>query len=182
MIIKIADSIELISLSEEHATDIFRILDSEREYMRIWLPFVDETRTVEDNMNAIKMLTSGIDVQFSIFFENNFVGLVGFKGTDLDNQRTEIGYWLSQKAQKRGIMTCAVNALVNYAFDEMKMNRIQIRVAVKNIPSRSIPERLGFTLEGIERDGELLVDNQFTDIAVYSLLKREYKKIIRCKL
>ena len=73
-------------------------------------------------------------------------------------------------------MTSSVEALIDYAFNKIGINRIQIRVAIKNIPSRSIPERLGFSLEGIERDGELLVDNQFTDIAVYSLLKREYNK------
>lgn len=173
---EIRDNIQLKALTIEHASEIFRILESEREYMRIWLPFVDTTLAIEDSINAVKMLTGGIDKQFSIFYKNEFVGLVGFKDTDLNNQRTEIGYWLSQKAQKKGIMTSSVEALIDYAFNKMGINRIQIRVAIKNIPSRSIPERLGFSLEGIERDGELLVDNQFTDIAVYSLLKREYNK------
>lgn len=173
---EIRDNIQLKALTIEHASEIFRILDSEREYMRIWLPFVDTTLAVEDSINAVKMLTGGIDKQFSIFYKNELVGLVGFKDTDLNNQRTEIGYWLSQKAQKKGIMTSSVEALIDYAFNKKGINRIQIRVAIRNIPSRSIPERLGFSLEGIERDGELLVDNQFTDIAVYSLLKREYNK------
>lgn len=173
---EIRDNIQLKALTIEHSSEIFRILDSEREYMRIWLPFVDTTLAVEDSINAVKMLIGGIDKQFSIFYKNEFVGLVGFKDTDLNNQRTEIGYWLSQKVQKKGIMTSSVEALIDYAFNKIGINRIQIRVAIKNIPSRSIPERLGFSLEGIERDGELLVDNQFTDIAVYSLLKREYNK------
>lgn len=58
----------------------------------------------------------------------------------------------------------------------MGMNRVQIKVAIDNKKSRKIPEKLGFQIEGIEREGELLVDNVYTDIAVYSLLKKEYLK------
>jgi len=53
------------------------------------------------------------------------------------------------------------------------MNRIQIRCAVGNYPSNAIPQRLGFKFEGTERDGELLSSNQYTDINIYSLLKKE---------
>lgn len=180
--IKVTDNIELKSLSEENAPDIFGILDSEREYMRIWLPFVDHTKCVNDSLNAIKTLTSGIDKQFSIYYKERFVGLIGFKDTDMNNRKTEIGYWLSQSAQKKGIITLSVKALINYAFEDLNINRIQIKVAIDNKSSRAIPERLEFRFEGIERDGELLVDNKYTDIAIYSLLKREYKKQEKCKL
>ena len=73
-------------------------------------------------------------------------------------------------------MIQSVVKLIEHAFGELDMNRIQIKVAVGNDKSRRIPEKLGFQMEGIERDGELLVDNVFTDIAVYSLLRKEYKK------
>jgi len=64
-------------------------------------------------------------------------------------------------------------ALLHFAFDELNINRVQIKCAVGNTPSKNIPKRLGFKFEGIERDGELLVDNQFTDIEVYSLIKKD---------
>lgn len=89
-------------------------------------------------------------------------------------KRAEIGYWLSEKYQKKGIVTQSVSTLLDYAFSELGLNRVQIRCAVGNIPSKNIPRRLGFLFEGIERDGELLSDNQFTDIEVYSILKREW--------
>jgi ribosomal-protein-serine acetyltransferase len=68
-------------------------------------------------------------------------------------------------------MTAAVKALCDFAFQELNMNRIQIKCAVGNEPSKRIPRRLGFTFEGIERDGELLTGGIYTDIEVYSLLK-----------
>lgn len=173
--ITVSEDITLQPLSLEHAPDIFGILDSEREYMRVWLPFVDYTHEVTDTQMAIGNLVDGINEQFSIFYQDCFVGLVGFKDTDCSNKKTEIGYWLSQSVQGKGIMTRAVLQLLQYAFEQKELNRVQIKVAVGNKKSRAIPERLGFKKEGVERDGELLVDNQYTDIVVYSLLKREFK-------
>jgi ribosomal-protein-serine acetyltransferase len=63
----------------------------------------------------------------------------------------------------------------------MDVNRIQIRCGTMNLSSRKIPERLGFMLEGIERDGELLSNGIYTDLAVYSLLKKEWKQSNICR-
>lgn len=174
--IEVSEDIVLYPLSVDDIFKIFNTLNNEREYMREWLPFVDATKEVEDTGNYVRYVLQTADQQFTIYYKDQFVGLIGFKDTDTDNKKTEIGYWLSQYAQGRGIMIQSVAKLIEQAFGELNMNRIQIKVAVGNDKSRRIPEKLGFQMEGIERDGELLVDNAFTDIAVYSLLRKEYKK------
>jgi len=50
---------------------------------------------------------------------------------------------------------------------------VQIKCAVGNLPSKNVPKRLGFKLEGIERQGELLSGNIFTDLEIFSKLKNE---------
>ncbi len=72
----------------------------------------------------------------------------------------------------KGIVTSSCRRMIEYAMDEMGMNRVLIQVAVDNIKSRKIPLRLGFKEEGIERDGELL-SSGYTDIVRYGLLKAE---------
>ncbi|MDH6307868.1 ribosomal-protein-serine acetyltransferase [Dysgonomonas sp. PFB1-18] len=174
--IQVSDDIVLYPLSVDDIFKIFNTLDSERDYMREWLPFVDTTKGAEDTENYVKYVLQTADKQFTIYYKEQFVGLVGYKDTDFDNHKTEIGYWISQYAQGKGIMIQSVKKLVEHAFTEMDMNRVQIKVAIENKKSRRIPEKLGFQIEGIEREGELLVDNVYTDIAIYSLLKREYLK------
>jgi len=169
------DDIQLIPLSIDDVAVIFGMLDSEREYMREWLPFVDNTHKPEDTAAAIQQMILSPEKQFTIRYEGKFVGLIGFKDLDPENKKIEIVYWLSQHQQGKGIMINSVKALLAYAFDEMEMNRVQIKVAVTNAKSNRIPQKLGFLLEGVERDGELLVDNKYTDINIYSLLKKEYK-------
>lgn len=175
--IQVSNDIVLNPLSVDDIFKIFNTLNDEREYMREWLPFVDTTNEAEDTANYVNFVLQTEDKQFTIYYQNKFVGLIGFKGTDTTNNKTEIGYWLSQYAQRKGIMTQSVKKLIELAFSEMGMNRIQIKVAVDNTKSRRIPERLGFMEEGVERDGELLVDNIYTDIVVYSLLKSEFERL-----
>lgn len=173
--IDVSEDIQLIPLSLDDVSDIFRLLDSEREYMREWLPFVDHTHMEEDTRKAVTGLVQSTSEQFTIRFDGRFVGLIGFKDYDARNGKIEIGYWLSQYQQGKGIMIRSVEALLGYAFKQLDVNRVQIKVAVGNNKSNRIPQKLNFTFEGVERDGELLVDNQFTDINVYSLLKKEYR-------
>lgn len=173
--IHVAEGIKLLPLSVDYIETIFNLLNDERDYMREWLPFVDTTHAPEDTAAFVNSALQSDNEHFVISYKDKIVGLIGFKDIDSANRRTEIGYWLSQYAQGNGIMFRSVQRLLVYAFEELAMNRIQIRVAVENQKSRNIPEKLGFLLEGIERDGELLVENKYTDIAIYSLLKREYK-------
>ena len=87
----------------------------------------------------------------------------------------EVGYWLSFPFQKKGIVSLSLQVIINHAFTNMDMNRIQIKCAVQNIPSNRIPQRLNFRFEGIERDGELLSDGNFTDLNIYSILRKDWE-------
>lgn len=143
------------------------------------MPFVAKTDTVAFTQKAVYSLSNSDNKTFTIREDNKFVGLIGFKATDKGNCKTEIGYWLSGEYQGKGIMTSAVECLCKQAFEELGMNRVQIKCAVGNTPSSNIPKRLGFKFEGVERAGELFADGNFVDIEVYSLLKNEYNSTNR---
>lgn len=177
MTIELEQGLVLKQLQESDAPDIYTVLNSQREYLGKWLPFVEFTRDVADTIKFIDSVVNAPEDRFEYVFtirkSNEFVGLIGFKSTDKQNCKTEIGYWISDKFQKQGIVTKAVSKLCDFAFRELGMNRIQIKCAVGNIPSKNIPVRLGFTFEGIERAGELLTGGFFSDLEVYSKLKSD---------
>lgn len=172
----VTENIRLKQLELSDAIDMFTTIDRQRDYLGKWLPFVAFTRNVSDSENYIRSVLAASTEKrdFVIRYKGDFAGLIGFKNTDKLNRKAEIGYWLSEPCQKKGIITSSVTAVMRFAFEEMNINRVQIRCAVGNFPSKSIPQRLGFRFEGIERDGELLTENRFTDIEVYSLLKNEF--------
>ena len=70
-------------------------------------------------------------------------------------------------------MTKACRALIRYAFEQLQLNRVEIRVAVGNYKSRAIPERLGLVKEGMIREAEWLYDH-FVDHIVYGVLAKEW--------
>jgi len=162
------------------AQEIFDTIDRDRNYLRNWLPFIDSTRQVSDTETFIESISGKSnkrDIIYSIWYREEFAGLVGFKDTDWMNQKTEIGYWLAEKMQGKGLITLCVERLIKHAFQKLKLNRIQIKVAENNTKSASIPKRLNFMFEGIERAGEKH-NNQYLNLETYSLLRKDNLKQI----
>jgi len=178
--IQVTESIVLREILLSDSTEIFNTIDNQRQYLGQWLPFVAFTKKEADTFRFIQStMEASADKReyvFIILHEGCFAGVIGFKDTDRLNQRTEIGYWLAEEMQGKGIVTQAVKKLCQFAYEELGINRIQIKCAVGNFPSKKVPRRLNFQLEGVERDGELLSDGQFTDLEVYSLLKSEFNQ------
>lgn len=175
MILQVDKNIVLKQLELADGLEIYNTIDSQREHLGPFLPFVELTKQLSDTQAFVEAVVNSpkdrLEYTFTIRVNGRMAGLIGLKDIDRANKKTEIGYWLSQDFLGRGIMTRPVSTLCDFAFGELDMNRIQIKCAVANTASRNIPQRLGFQLEGIERAGELLTGGVFTDLAVYSKLK-----------
>ena len=175
--ITVTDKIRLERIKPSMAPEIFNTIDHNRLYLKQWLPFVEMTNDISDTERFINSVSSDKkykrDEIFTIWYHQAFAGLIGFKDTDWNNRKTELGYWLAESLQGKGIITTCVKKLISYAFVKMKLNRVQIKVAVGNKKSAAIPQRLGFQMEGIERAGEFH-ENKFLDLQVYSLLKQDW--------
>ncbi len=177
--IPVTEDIILKEIQLDDAKDIFYTIDTQREYLGEWLPFVELSK---DKSTTESFIRSSMDVPeekrdfvFVIRYKMDFAGIIGFKDTDHMNHRIEIGYWLSEDFQKKGIIIQSIKKMIDFAFKELDMNRIQIKCAVGNKKSIRIPKNLNCHFEGIERDGELLAGGVYTDLEVYSLLKKEWK-------
>ena len=170
-------SVQQLALSD--AEDIFALADTSRPYLREWLPWVDATQSPDDTRAFIQStLDQSAEKKMlacRISFQGRMAGIIGMEPLDWINSITELGYWLEPNAQGHGIMTKTCRALTDYAFTELGFNRVEIRAAPGNLKSRAIPERLGFTQEGILRDAEWLYDH-FVDIIVYAMLRRDWDK------
>ena len=167
------DEIELRLLQLRHAPEIFARVEADRAFLRVWLPWVDHHRDVADTESfiheALEQFVLGEAVHVGIWYGGAFAGVIGFHRINTEHRLGEIGYWLGETFQGKGIMTRACRAMVAYGFSELKLNRIEIHCAPENRKSRAIPERLGFQEEGILRQAERLRD-RFVDNIVYGLV------------
>jgi len=87
--------------------------------------------------------------------------------------RTETGYDLNSAFWGKGIMREAMSATIQYAFDEMRVNRIEAMVLPHNQRSIGLVQRLGFVQEGVLRDHGF-VDGRFIDDILFALLARDW--------
>lgn len=175
--LKVDSEIVLKEIELSDAEDIFKLIDSDRKNLGIWLSFVDSTKEIEDTKDFIRstlFLPEDIrDFVAVIIYNGQKIGLIGFKLTDFVNKKTEIGYWISKEFENKGIVTKSVVKMINYAFNNLELNRIQIKCGIGNEKSSKIPKKLNFKFEGIERSAELL-NGKFIDAEVYSILKDEW--------
>jgi ribosomal-protein-serine acetyltransferase len=169
--------ITLRELYEKDAETLFQVADTNRAYLRAWLPWLDQNKSVESTLTFIQhnkqLSKSDSAVVFGIWYRHELAGVISFNVIDTTNHFAIIGYWLAEKFQGNGITTKACAKLVEDALITRKLNRVEIHCAVENQKSRAIPERLGFTFEGILRQKEFIYDH-YKDLRVYSLLAQDY--------
>jgi ribosomal-protein-serine acetyltransferase len=167
---------DLRLLDEGDADELYRLIDENRPYLASWLPWAAE-HTREATREFIRLTqrqTAANDgFQAALVCEGAIVGIAGFLGVNWPHRSTSIGYWLSERHQGRGLMTRAVRTLIDQAFGEWDLHRVEIRAATGNARSRRIPERLGFREEGVVREAERIGD-RYNDLAVYGILAPEW--------
>lgn len=175
--IAVEEGLCLKSVELQDAEQLLLLIDSSRPYLRQWLPWLDVTRNIDEILafidSAQRQLDSNAGFQAGIWQRDQIVGIIGYHHLEWANRLTCIGYWLGERFQGNGIMTKSCRSLVEYAFDEWHLNRIEIRCAAENMKSRAIPERLGFKVEGIHREAEWLYDH-FVDHVVYGMLVKDW--------
>jgi ribosomal-protein-serine acetyltransferase len=87
---------------------------------------------------------------------------------------TSIGYWLTEEAQGRGLMTATVRTLLDHAFGFWGLHRVFIEVVVGNERSKAIPERLGFQQEAVLREAKL-IRGSYEDTLLYAMLAPDWE-------
>ncbi len=166
--------IKLELLDTHHAQALFEIASENRSHLGQWLPWLGYMQDVNFMHNFIRnsklRIAEKQEFSFVILFNETLVGRIGVYKLDHFNKIGEIGYWLAEEYQGYGITTKACEALIKYCFNEISLNRIEIKCATQNSKSMGIPERLGFTLEGVLRSAENL-NGEFVDLNLYSLIR-----------
>jgi ribosomal-protein-serine acetyltransferase len=103
------------------------------------------------------------------------VGMISFNSIEKLNRCATVGYWLAKSQTGRGLMTGAIKALIAKGFQQLKLNRIQARVATGNFLGQAVCDRAGLKKEGVLRQAEWLYDH-YVDLTMNSILRTEWKE------
>jgi diamine N-acetyltransferase len=104
------------------------------------------------------------------------IGTIGLSGIDYKNQTAEYGVLLGEKQERgKGYAKEASSAIIDYAFFELNLFKIKLKVFADNIEALNMYRKLGFEEEGILRR-EMYKNGVFKDITLMAILKDEWVK------
>jgi ribosomal-protein-alanine N-acetyltransferase len=85
-------------------------------------------------------------------------------------QACSLGYWMGQNHARRGYMTAAVRAAIPFAFETLRLHRIEAACIPGNLASIRLLDKTGFKREGFARQ-YLCIDGVWQDHLLYARLK-----------
>lgn len=143
--------------------------------LKPWMIFAQKEQTeqeVEANIRESYVnFISRKDLRLLVFLKESgeFIASSGLHRIDWSIPKFEIGYWIDSRYSGKGYITEAVQGITDFAIKELHARRIEIRCDANNVKSRAIPERLGYTLEGIlKNNGRSVDDEQLIDTCIFA--------------
>jgi ribosomal-protein-serine acetyltransferase len=173
----LGDGAHLRLLEARHASHVFDLINTNRSHLRRFLPWVDGTREVQHSrefiQSGLRAFAGSDGADYGIWQDDQLAGIIGLHFIDWTHQVTQFGYWLGEGFTGRGLMTRAGRAILQYAFSDLGLRRINVAHALENTASRAVIERLGFVFESETRDAEWMYD-RFLSWRSYGLLREEW--------
>ncbi len=169
----------LRKLGKEDMNEIF-ILRTDPEVIK----YIDRTpptevKGIEDFLIRTDADTSkniGITWGMQLHGDNKIIGYLSFWRTIPENHRAEIGYALMKEYWQTGLMTEAVDAILNYGFNEMKLHSVEANVNPLNTASMQLLDKFHFKKEAHFTE-DYYFEGKFLDSIIFCLLDRNYSRI-----
>ena len=168
----------LREITPSDSKDLFVYLSDTEVVKHMGLaPYKSPKHTLEEINWYQSILKEGTGIRWGITLKgvDTVIGSCGFLNRKPSHYKTEIGYELSKKYWGQKIAGEALEAVINYGFANLNLERIEALIEPLNIASQKLVEKKGFTKEGLLRHYEFTC-GKFDDLYMYSILKGELCK------
>ncbi len=106
---------------------------------------------------------------------NTNIGMIAFYKVNAKNRRVEVEYCIGKDYWYKGFATEALRAVVDFAFDELNLNRVEAFHRSKNPSSGRVLEKVGMKQEGTLKQ-YLVHNNEYDDCHIYAIIRNDWKK------
>ena len=142
-----------------------------------YLPSVAETEQRRQHAHEAWLAGKDFNVQAHLKTSGALAVCAGLHPLDWDVPKFEIGYWCRARYQGSGYVTETVKALTRVGFETFAAKRIEIRCDERNIRSRRVAERAGYSLEAILKHDQVAPDGSLRNTLVFALFPEQYKDL-----
>ena len=138
--LEVDKEIDLVFLQASLAPDLFKLIDNDREHLSQWMSWVSSTLSVADAESFIERTILAFSKEESmacaVEYQGKLAGIAGFGMISKSLKKVEIGYWIAAHLEGRGIIHRVCEKLIDYAFNGLQIEKVEIRVATENGRSR----------------------------------------------
>jgi [ribosomal protein S5]-alanine N-acetyltransferase len=107
--------------------------------------------------------------------EKNLIGAIGLHRINIDQGTAEVGYWIGRKYHRQGYGSEALEAVLDFSFNRLKLRRLEAGVFAGNPSSSILLEKYGFIQEGFKPEARVCkADGLLRDEYLYGLLRKNY--------
>lgn len=166
MVVLSGNKVYLKSITDDDTVNIIRWRNSEsvRKNFIFRKPFTDESQTKW----LETVIRTGEAVQFIIYDINDKkpIGSSYLRDVDKEHKKAEYGIFIGEEsARGKGLGTETAQLMIKYAFEELSLHKIYLRVFSDNITARKSYEKAGFIEEAYLKD-EIFIDGTYRDIVL----------------
>lgn len=167
--------LNLVEIQQEHLKDIFSLFRDDKVTKFYNIKTMQKPEDGQVYLDWFqKRFKEQAGIRWGIQLKNKegIIGTIGYNNFS-ENHRANLGYDLQSIYWNKGYMAEAIEAVVNFGFNVLNINRVEAEVMIGNIQSEKLLLKLGFQKEGCLRDW-MYWDNKHFDMAMFSLLKRDW--------
>ena len=175
------DWVLLEPLEERHFAGILASVQDPSVWTHMGFADLSDERAVRAWFDrALDEPRRGTGLPFAVVDRNSgdVLGSTSLYEIQLRHKRCELGRsWLVPSARRTGVNTRMKLLLLTHAFEDLDMQRVQLKASRANSTSRAAIESLGAEFEGILRNFSVLPGGIRTDTALYSILREEWPRV-----
>jgi ribosomal-protein-alanine N-acetyltransferase len=126
----------------------------------------------ERSPNGFTMRT---ELQLVLEYDGKFAGALSFHTLVLEEEKAEIGYWLTADFRGKGIATQATKLLTEFGFETIGFHRIEALVVESNTPSLKVLTNAGYVQEGVLRDKSCCGDGTRESMVMFAAIRSDWR-------
>ena len=172
--------VRLVPLDICHIEGIYKAAQDPRIWEHMSVELLSREKVLAYVDDAMKKRDIKTDYPFVIIQQetNEIIGATWYLDISMQHKRLEIGStWLNPKAWRTNINTNCKCLLLQYGFEILEMQRIQIKTGHENIRSQKAIERIGAVKEGILRNHMITKEGNVRHTVMYSITKEEWRTV-----
>ena len=165
---------------EDDAPRLFEAVRESIPEVSAWLGWCHENYSIEESREFVRSRAEKSQgdewYSFAVFDQNDrerYLGGVGLNFINRVHQFGNLGYWVRTSATGNGVASRASRLVARFAFEELRLNRIEILAAVSNSASQRVAEKIGAVREGVLRK-RLLIRGEPQDAVMFSLVREDF--------